>query len=88
MMIKQSCTKGTQDISNVHGGLGTDNHCPLAEEELDSQGPQSQFPQGPGPRPLPTLSSMSLALYKILHSFSMHMSRESLGLAWLPTVSC
>lgn len=79
----QCGTEGTQDISNVHGGLGTDNNCPLAGEELDSQGSKSQFHQGPGPRPLETLSSMSLVLHKMLHSFSIHscLGKALLGLA-------
>lgn len=83
MKIKQCGTKGTQDLSNVHSGLETDNLCPLAGEELDSQGLKSQFPQGLGPRPLLTLSSMSLVLHKMLHAFSMHLclGKALVGLA-------
>lgn len=80
----QCGTKGTQDISNVHSGLGTDNHCPLAGEELDPQGSKSQYHQGPGPRPLETLSSMTLVLHKMLHSSSIHLCLQKALLGQAP----
>lgn len=52
-LIKKCCTRGTQeylkDITDqAHSSLRTDSYSPIKWEELSSQDPKPQFPQGPG----------------------------------------
>lgn len=70
MIIKRCCTRGTQDISNVHSDLGTNNHHSLWGR-VGFSGFKVTVPQGSCPRPLLTLPI--LVFHKELCSLSSHL---------------
>lgn len=90
-LIKQCCTRGTQDISRVsESGPGTDNCSPLGQEEQGSQDWKPHVFQGPDPGPLLALPSiLAIQRRSIVPSPYIRVSgKESLGSAEPSTCDC